>query len=191
LHRRLSHQIARLGRSSTPLANLAKSVANARPKRTKKHQPTYTTDQTHEVVQHYISSSKQAKSDRLTLSVYWDETSWRHFVTEDVIITISKITASLGVKAQSARKMKDLATGQAQANDHPFIFKLEVEINRIASNLHAKLSTDELVKIAANSNSLVEEIDVLLANYASDIWGMDADRSKLLTPDRGRIYVKH
>jgi hypothetical protein len=30
-----------------------------------------------------------------------------------------------------------------------------------------------------------------LANYASDIWGMDADRSKLLTPDRGRIYVKH
>jgi hypothetical protein len=171
-------------------ANLARSVANTRSKRTEKHQPTYSADRTHEDVQNYVSTSEQPKSDQLTLSVYWDEAFWRRFVTEDVV-TISKISASLGVRAQSARKMKDLATGQAQANDHPFIFKLEVETNRIASNLHAKLSTDELVKIAANSNSLVEEIDVLLANYASDIWGMDADRSKLLTPDRGRIYVKH
>jgi hypothetical protein len=171
-------------------ANLARSVANTRSKRTEKHQPTYSADRTHEDVQNYVSTSKQPKSDQLTLSVYWDETFWRRFVTEDVV-TISKISASLGVRAQSARKMKDLATGQAQANDHPFIFKLEVETNRIASNLHAKLSTDELVKTAAYSNSLVEEIDVLLADYAPNIWGMDADRSKLLTPDRGRIYVKH
>jgi hypothetical protein len=67
---------------------------------------------------------------------------------------------------------------------------LNEETSKTAHRLWFHLSTEDLFKCAADPNYLVQEIDVLLAEYAPDIWGMDTDRTRLLLPREYKQYQK-
>ncbi|KAH6616727.1 hypothetical protein C7974DRAFT_416843 [Boeremia exigua] len=63
------------------------------------------------------------------------------------------------------------------------------DINKIAYGLSSKFSAAQLLRYAEDIFSLDEEIDVLFETHAP-IWGLDADRTKLIVPGTDENYPK-
>ena len=118
----------------------------------------------------------------LPLNEYWNERTWRRF-TKSSPVHIGTFISCLGL-------VKCNVLGDTTF-DHLAANAMSAAIDEIASGLYAKVSAESLVVCAANPDFLDEEIDVLLDEYAPDIWGMDADRSKLLEPGTNDTYPKN
>ncbi|KAF1842117.1 uncharacterized protein K460DRAFT_420068 [Cucurbitaria berberidis CBS 394.84] len=120
-------------------------------------------------------------SNLLSLENYWDEKIWRRFVKASPL-PFSTFISCLGLKTR-------LVYGRT-IFDHLAAKDLSAEVNNIATRLYIQLSVETLVSYAADPDFLDEEIDVLLYEYAPQIWGMDADRTELLKPGVDDTYVK-
>ncbi|KAI8936936.1 hypothetical protein NX059_006165 [Plenodomus lindquistii] len=109
----------------------------------------------------------------LRLDEYWTHKEWS-CVGEDSIVTIQDIWNCLGVSNPDAHS--------------PSLTALQVEIRTIAGRLRTHLDPDELLWCAADTKYLHEEIDVLLNEYASRLWGLDAYQP---LPQTGLIAGSH
>jgi hypothetical protein len=109
---------------------------------------------------------------------YWDKRTWRAFTRKADALEMVLIWY-LGLQRHPADTPNDLVCTL-----------LDEDTNRIAHRLWALLYVDDLFECAADPNYLVPEIDVLLAEYAPYIWGMDANRSRLLTAGEHDEYPK-
>tara|TARA_R110002003_G_scaffold121_23_gene10834 strand:- start:445 stop:3300 length:2856 start_codon:yes stop_codon:yes gene_type:complete len=118
---------------------------------------------------------------KLPLNEYWTESDWRGF-TLKTGVSITTLLSAIGLP------IRRVITGVAVK--HPIGTILSEEVNHLATTLYAQLSADDLVLAAADSSYLNDEIDALLDEYAPDIWGMDADRSRLLKPGTDHQYPK-
>jgi hypothetical protein len=118
---------------------------------------------------------------KLPLNEYWTESDWRAF-TLKTAVSITTLLSAMGLP------IRRVITGDAVK--HPVGTKLSEEANHLATTLYAQLSADGLVFAATDSSYLNNEIDALLDEYAPDIWGMDADRSRLLVAGTNHQYPK-
>jgi hypothetical protein len=120
----------------------------------------------------------RSPADAYTPDAYWEESTWLA-LTRIPEIPYMVFIRYLGFRDKPSDTPDDLVCTL-----------LDEETDRIAQRLWAHLSTEDLFKRAADPDYLVQEIDVLLAEYAPDIWGMDADRSRLLMPLEFKQYQK-
>ncbi|CAO2648049.1 Nn.00g089710.m01.CDS01 [Neocucurbitaria sp. VM-36] len=127
-----------------------------------------------------IFNPRQA-TNYLPLDRYWDETIWRRFISASTL-SMRIFVSCLGLKFRHVRG--------CTVFDWPAAKSLEAETARVATRLYAQLSPETLVACAANPDILDEDIDVLLAEYAPQLWGMDADRSGLLKAGVDDTYMK-
>jgi hypothetical protein len=65
--------------------------------------------------------------------------------------------------------------------DNPDYRELSSEVKKLSKELPKE--KDALLDFAADPSSLNQKLEDLLASYGPAIWGKDADRSCLLTPD--------
>ncbi|KAH7088144.1 hypothetical protein FB567DRAFT_579092 [Paraphoma chrysanthemicola] len=121
------------------------------------------------------------RNKTLPLNEYWTHMDWQGFVLR-TSISIKVLVSSMGFLTK--RSLSGMVV------NHPKGFKLSEEVNSLATKLYARLSVAELVNAAADSSHLNDEIDLLLDEYAPDIWGMDADRSLLLVAGSDVAYPK-
>ena len=132
-----------------------------------------------------------SKERTLPLDEYWDEDTWRWYY-------IRSCKRCKGLERQALlRTMRSLglnviplsSMGIRNLDKRSFV-TLDNDINMAATTLSEQFSANELVRHAANSNYLDEEIDALLQEHSS-IWSMGSDRSQLLVPGVDENYPKH
>lgn len=163
-----------------PMVTYNEAILNGRAR----HTPTKYLEKHHKNVMRNASGGKKdaliaTSRTKLNMTQQWDETIWRRFVATSVLGVTTPIS-SLGLKVR--RSYGKLVI------DHPVGDQLRNEVDRAASMLYARHQAEELVIAAADSSFLVEVIDHLLNEYASEIWGMDADRSLLLSAGEVETY---
>jgi hypothetical protein len=113
---------------------------------------------------------------------HWGEHFWRRFVNS-AMVTLTTMMTRLGFTFYGMHN-KHVTV------HHPVGQKLLGEVYTIASLLYAQLSTNQLVRAAADYSFLTEDIDLLLDEYAPSIWGVDADRAQLLQAGVDELYPK-
>jgi hypothetical protein len=82
------------------------------------------------------------------------------------------VIQSLGLKCRKANRFDDSTSTS-----------LHEEVARIGRRLYAQLSNDDFAKCASDPNYLAPETDTLLSKFGLEIWGQDADSSRLLDPE--------
>ncbi|KAF2000129.1 hypothetical protein P154DRAFT_522907 [Amniculicola lignicola CBS 123094] len=103
----------------------------------------------------------------------WDRSRWVS-VFSSHSPTVREVTESLGLgSSSSARGIPKF--------DAPEQKKLSSEVTRLSKELPKE--RDKLLDFAGDADSLKLELDSLLETLGPAIWGRDADRSRLLTPD--------
>lgn len=119
----------------------------------------------------------------LPLDKDWDEDRWQHFYlqgNEDSLMLAMML--SLGLKATP----RDRISSSFVVADYASLCK---DVCKIAAKLCNKFSAADLIRFAADSSYLDEEIDIVFDNW-SHVWSVDADRAKLLIPGTEPLYPK-
>ncbi|KAF9697219.1 hypothetical protein EKO04_004854 [Ascochyta lentis] len=121
---------------------------------------------------------------RLPLNEYWDKDTWRFlYLRGNERQTLLQTMRSLGLKVVFLHRVH-------LSFDKKTFVTLDSDINTVAKTLSSRFSTNEIIRFAADSNYLNEQIDVLLQTH-STMWSLDADRSQLLVPGVEEEYPKH
>ncbi|CAG5181708.1 uncharacterized protein ALTATR162_LOCUS9795 [Alternaria atra] len=107
----------------------------------------------------------------------WDRTRWISvFSGHHPTIREETECLGLGLSASSSTTNRGIPKF-----DYPDYRKLSSEVTKLSKELPKE--RDALLDFAADPSSLDQELEDLLASYGPAIWGKDADRSCLLTPD--------
>ncbi|KAF1830498.1 hypothetical protein BDW02DRAFT_99260 [Decorospora gaudefroyi] len=115
----------------------------------------------------------------------WDRARWIS-VFSSHNPTIREVTECLGLGLSASSSTTNRGIPKF---DNPDYRKLSSEVTKLSKELPKE--RDALLDFAADPHSLDQELDELLANYGPAIWGRDADRTCLLSPDPNkRTYTK-
>jgi hypothetical protein len=121
------------------------------------------------------NGTSRLKKIDLPLLKDWDEESWQHFYLQGNEDSLMLATMqSLGLKAKPRDRVSSSFVVEAYAS-------LCKDICKIAAKLCNKFSAADLIRFAADSSYLDEEIDIIFDDW-SHVWSIDADRKKLLDP---------
>jgi hypothetical protein len=127
------------------------------------------------------NGTSRVKKVNLPLDEDWDEDRWHYFYLQGDENSLMLATMlSLGLKATPRDRISFSFVIEHYAS-------LCKDICKIAAKLCNKFSAAELIKFAANSSYMDEEIDIIFDDY-SHIWSVDGDRTKLLTPGSNALY---
>ncbi|KAI4921839.1 hypothetical protein J4E90_000267 [Alternaria incomplexa] len=107
----------------------------------------------------------------------WDRARWIS-VFSSHNPTIREVTECLGLGLSASSSTTNRGIPKF---DNPDYRKLSSEVTKLSKELPKE--RDLLLDFAADPSSLNQELEDLLASYGPAIWGRDADRSCLLTPD--------
>ena len=107
----------------------------------------------------------------------WDRARWIS-VFSSHNPTIREVTECLGLGLSASSSTTNRGIPKF---DNPDYRKLSSEVTKLSKELPKE--RDALLDFAADPSSLNQELEDLLASYGPAIWGKDADRSCLLTPD--------
>ncbi|KAF1947613.1 hypothetical protein EJ02DRAFT_390638 [Clathrospora elynae] len=107
----------------------------------------------------------------------WDRARWIS-VFSSHNPTIREVTECLGLGLSASSSTTNRGIPKF---DNPDYRKLSSEVTKLSKELPKE--RDALLDFAADPHSLDQELEELLDNYGPAIWGRDADRSCLLTPD--------
>ncbi|CAO2648039.1 Nn.00g089610.m01.CDS01 [Neocucurbitaria sp. VM-36] len=107
----------------------------------------------------------------------WDRARWIS-VFSSHNPTIREVTECLGLGLSASSSTTNRGIPKF---DNPDYRKLSSEVTKLSKELPKE--RDALLDFAADPTSLDKELDELLGTYGPAIWGRDADRSCLLTPD--------
>ncbi|KAE8826908.1 hypothetical protein PTNB85_06818 [Pyrenophora teres f. teres] len=107
----------------------------------------------------------------------WDRARWIS-VFSSHNPTIREVTECLGLGLSASSSTTNRGIPKF---DNPDYRKLSSEVTKLSKELPKE--RDALLDFAADPQSLDQELEELLASYGPAIWGRDADRSCLLTPD--------
>ncbi|KAL6711150.1 hypothetical protein ACN47E_005681 [Coniothyrium glycines] len=107
----------------------------------------------------------------------WDRARWIS-VFSSHNPTIREVTECLGLGLSASSSTTNRGIPKF---DNPDYRKLSSEVTKLSKELPKE--RDALLDFAADPHSLDNELDELLRTYGPAIWGRDADRSCLLTPD--------
>ncbi|KAI5372142.1 hypothetical protein J4E82_009199 [Alternaria postmessia] len=107
----------------------------------------------------------------------WDRARWIS-VFSSHNPTIREVTECLGLGLSASSSTTNRGIPKF---DNPDYRKLSSEVTKLSKELPKE--RDALLDFAADPSSLNQELEELLASYGPAIWGRDADRSCLLTPD--------
>ncbi|XP_014557104.1 hypothetical protein COCVIDRAFT_98098 [Bipolaris victoriae FI3] len=107
----------------------------------------------------------------------WDRARWIS-VFSSHNPTIREVTECLGLGLSASSSTTNRGIPKF---DNPDYRKLSSEVTKLSKELPKE--RDALLDFAADPHSLDQELEDLLASYGPAIWGRDADRSCLLTPD--------
>ena len=115
----------------------------------------------------------------------WDRTKWIT-VFSSHSPTIREVTECLGLGLSPSASTTNRGIPKFDA---PEFKKLSSEVTRLSKELPQDRET--LLDYAADPHALDPELDKLLAALGPPIWGKDADRSRLVTPDASKkTYYK-
>jgi hypothetical protein len=115
----------------------------------------------------------------------WDRGKWIT-VFSSHSPTIREVTECLGLGLSPSASTTNRGIPKFDA---PEFKKLSSEVTRISKELPQ--DRDGLLDFAADPNCLDEELNALLASLGPAIWGKDADRTRLVTPDPAKkTYCK-
>jgi hypothetical protein len=129
------------------------------------------------------NGTSRLKKVDLPLDKDWDEDRWQHFYlqgNEDSLMLATML--SLGLKATP----RDRISSSFIVGDYASLCK---DICKIAAKLCNKFSAADLIRFAADSSYLDEEIDIVFDDW-SHVWSVDADRARLLIPGSEPLYSK-
>lgn len=107
----------------------------------------------------------------------WDRARWIS-VFSSHNPTIREVTECLGLGLSASSSTTNRGIPKF---DNPDYRKLSSEVTKLSKELPKE--RDALLDFAADPRSLDKELEELLATYGPAIWGKDADRTCLLTPD--------
>ncbi|RAR03787.1 hypothetical protein DDE82_004874 [Stemphylium lycopersici] len=110
----------------------------------------------------------------------WDRARWIS-VFSSHNPTIREVTECLGLGLSASSSTTNRGIPKF---DNPDYRKLSSEVTKLSKELPKE--RDALLDFAADPHSLDQELEELLASYGPAIWGRDADRSCLLTPDASK-----
>lgn len=116
----------------------------------------------------------------------WDRPRWVSvFSSHNPTIREVAENLGLGLSASSSTTNRGIPKF-----DNPDYRKLSSEVTRLSKELPK--DRDALLDFAANPLSLDVELEKLLSTFGPAIWGRDADRSCLLTPEHAKkTYTKN
>ncbi|KAF2267957.1 hypothetical protein CC78DRAFT_32995 [Lojkania enalia] len=120
-----------------------------------------------------------------SIPVRWNRQQWL-CVFSSHSPTIRKVTEylGLGLSASSSNTNRGIPKFDA-----PEYRRLSAEVTRLSKDLPK--DRDALLDVATDGSSLEDELDDLLGMLGPQIWGRNADRSRLLTPDpSSKTYTK-
>ncbi len=123
-----------------------------------------------------------SSKDNLTLDLEhgvrrWDRQRWIS-VFSSHSPTIREVTECLGLGLSASSSTTNRGIPKF---DNPDYRKLSSEVTKLSKELPKE--RDALLDFAADPHSLDPELEELLGIYGPAIWGRNADRSCLLTPD--------
>jgi hypothetical protein len=107
----------------------------------------------------------------------WDRQRWIS-VFSSHSPTIREVTECLGLGLSASSSTTNRGIPKF---DNPDYRKISSEVTKLSKELPK--DRDALLDFAADRHSLDSELEELLGTYGPAIWGKDADRSCLLTPD--------
>ncbi|KAF1365338.1 hypothetical protein EJ07DRAFT_95911 [Lizonia empirigonia] len=107
----------------------------------------------------------------------WDRQRWIS-VFSSHSPTIREVTECLGLGLSASSSTTNRGIPKF---DNPDYRKISSEVTKLSKELPKE--RDALLDFAADPHSLDTELEELLGTYGPAIWGKDADRSFLLTPD--------
>ncbi|XPS73614.1 hypothetical protein M3J09_005758 [Ascochyta lentis] len=107
----------------------------------------------------------------------WDRQRWIS-VFSSHSPTIREVTECLGLGLSASSSTTNRGIPKF---DNPDYRKISSEVTKLSKELPKE--RDALLDFAADPHSLDTELEELLGTYGPAIWGRDADRSCLLTPD--------
>jgi hypothetical protein len=114
---------------------------------------------------------------QLTPARRWDRTKWTT-VFSSHSPTIRDITECLGLGLSPSASTTKRGIPKFESPDHK---QLSNEVAKLSKELPQE--REELLAIAGDPSALDPALTELLDNLGPKIWGKDADRSNLLTPD--------
>lgn len=116
----------------------------------------------------------------------WDRQRWIS-VFSSHSPTIREVTECLGLGLSASSSTTNRGIPKF---DNPDYRKISSEVTKLSKELPKE--RDALLDFAADPLSLNAELEELLGTYGPAIWGRDADRTCLLTPDpTKKTYNKH
>jgi hypothetical protein len=116
----------------------------------------------------------------------WDRPRWIS-VFSSHNPTIREVTECLGLGLSASSSTTNRGIPKF---DNPEYRKLSSEVTRLSKGLPQE--RDALLDYAVDPQSLDAELETLLTSFGPAIWGRDADRTCLLTPDPAKkTYTKH
>ncbi|KAL6711152.1 hypothetical protein ACN47E_005683 [Coniothyrium glycines] len=133
--------------------------------------------------QRSLAPSAPLQINSIPLDQYWDATVWCRFL-KGCTVSMKAIVACLGLRSHWKQR-------RCMAFDYVPAAQLSQEIENIAARLYVQLTGEQLVHCAADSTYLDEEVDILLDEFAPQIWGLDCHRTQLLQPGAEELYPKH
>jgi hypothetical protein len=107
----------------------------------------------------------------------WDRQRWIS-VFSSHSPTIREVTECLGLGLSASSSTTNRGIPKF---DNPDYRRISSEVTKLSKELPKE--RDLLLDFAADPHSLDAELEELLSTYGPAIWGRDADRSCLLTPD--------
>lgn len=115
----------------------------------------------------------------------WDRSKWIT-VFSSHSPTIREVTECLGLGLSPSASTTNRGIPKFDA---PEFKKLSSEVTRLSKELPQ--DKDALLDVASNPGAIDKELDELLDSLGPSIWGRDADRSRLVTPDpEKKTYYK-
>lgn len=131
-------------------------------------------------------SSKDSPAADDALVTRWDRPRWIS-VFSSHNPTIREVTECLGLGLSASSSTTNRGIPKF---DNPDYRKLSSEVTRLSKELPQE--RDALLDFAADPRSLDKELELLLAQYGPAIWGRNADRTCLLSPDPAKkTYPRH